>query len=67
MSDPQCGLARGPASGNAASHARRDAQNETLAAVAQALADMRYGVIQVTVHDGRAVQLDVTERRRFAS
>ncbi|WP_231636316.1 YezD family protein [Novosphingobium sp. RL4] len=28
---------------------------------------MRYGVIQLTVHDGKLVQLDITERRRFAS
>jgi hypothetical protein len=39
---------------------------QPLDAVAQALAGMRFGVIQLTVHDGRLVQLDVTERRRFA-
>ena len=36
-----------------------------LDAVAEALSRLRYGAIQLTVHDGRLVQLDVTERRRF--
>ncbi len=36
-----------------------------LAAVADAVARMRYGVVQLTVHDGKVVQLDVTERQRF--
>jgi len=34
--------------------------------VARTLAALRYGVVQLTVHDGRVVQLDVTERRRFS-
>lgn len=38
-----------------------------LEAVAAALQSMRYGMIQLTVHDGKLVQLDITERRRFAS
>ncbi|WP_313434410.1 YezD family protein [Novosphingobium sp.] len=38
-----------------------------LQVVADALDHMRYGVIQLTVHDGKLVQLDITERRRFAS
>jgi hypothetical protein len=36
-----------------------------LEAVARSLQDLRFGVIQLTVHDGRVVQLDVTERQRF--
>lgn len=36
-----------------------------LRATAEALERLRYGVVQLTVHDGRVVQLDVTERRRF--
>ena len=35
-------------------------------AVARAIGDIRYGTIQLTVHDGRVVQLDVTERQRFS-
>ena len=38
---------------------------EHLRAVAEALERLRYGVIQLTVHDGKLMQLDVTERRRF--
>jgi hypothetical protein len=37
-----------------------------LQAVAEAVARLRYGVVQLTVHDGKVVQLDVTERQRFA-
>jgi hypothetical protein len=37
-----------------------------LAAVAEALARLRFGAIELTVHDGKVVQIDVTERRRFA-
>lgn len=33
--------------------------------VLEALSHLRYGAIQLTVHDGRLVQVDVTERRRF--
>lgn len=38
---------------------------ETLAAVADALSRLRYGAVHLTVHDGKVVQLDVTERQRF--
>ena len=38
---------------------------EHLRVVAEALERLRYGVIQLTVHDGRLMQVDVTERRRF--
>ena len=36
-----------------------------LDAVSRALGKVRYGVVQLTVHEGRVVQLDVTERQRF--
>jgi hypothetical protein len=39
---------------------------EHLTVVAEALGRLRYGVIQLTVHDGKLMQVDVTERRRFA-
>jgi len=41
------------------------ARAELLAHVAEALDRVRYGVVQLTVHDGRVMQVDVTERRRF--
>lgn len=47
---------------------RKDAgttKAEPLTVVAEALARLRYGVIQLTVHDGKVMQVDVTERRRF--
>jgi hypothetical protein len=45
---------------------RKAAADKPLDTVAEALERMRFGVIQLTVHDGRLVQIDVTERRRFA-
>ena len=38
---------------------------EHLRHVAEALERLQYGVIQLTVHDGKLMQVDVTERRRF--
>lgn len=35
--------------------------------VEEALARLSYGAIQLTVHDGRLVQVDVTERTRFTA
>lgn len=43
----------------------RAAIADPLAAVAKALEGLRYGAIHLVVHDGKAVQLEVTERRRF--
>lgn len=53
--DRSKGPALGPGNGAAA-----------LDAVAEAVSRLRYGAIELTVHDGRVVQLDVTERRRFS-
>lgn len=33
--------------------------------VEAALAGLQFGTIQITVHNGKPVQLDVTERHRF--
>lgn len=38
---------------------------EALNVVRDALSRLRYGAIQLTVHDGRVMQIDVTERRRL--
>ena len=40
-------------------------ENPVLTAVADAVARLRFGVVQLTVHDGRVVQLDITDRQRF--
>lgn len=34
-------------------------------ALTAAISAMRYGSIQLVVHEGKVVQLDVTERQRF--
>lgn len=41
------------------------AATEPLDFVAEALRSMRFGTIQLTVHEGKLLQVDVTERRRF--
>jgi hypothetical protein len=38
---------------------------EALALVGEALERLRYGAIQLTVHDGKVMQIDVTERKRL--
>lgn len=38
---------------------------KALAAIAAAASRLRFGSIQLTVHEGQIVQLDVTERQRF--
>lgn len=34
-------------------------------ALREALERLRYGAIALTVHDGRVVQMEITEKRRF--
>ena len=50
---------------NSALYRHKAASALALQAVADALGKLRFGAIQLTVHDGRVVQLDVTERQRF--
>lgn len=40
--------------------------DEALNAIRDYLLKLRFGSIEITVHDGRIVQLDVTEKRRLA-
>lgn len=40
--------------------------DDALSAIREYLARLRFGSIEITVHDGRIVQLDVTEKRRLA-
>jgi hypothetical protein len=37
-----------------------------LDAVTGAISRLRFGTVLVTVHDGKVVQIDTTERRRFS-
>jgi len=39
--------------------------SEALGVVSEALSRLRYGAIQLTVHDGKVMQIDVTERKRL--
>lgn len=38
---------------------------DVLSALHEALERLRFGVVQLTVHEGKIVQLDVTEKHRF--
>lgn len=38
---------------------------EALGLVTEALSRLRYGAIQLTVHDGKVLQIDVTEKKRL--
>ena len=40
--------------------------DEALRAIRESLDGLAFGSIAITVHDGRIVQLDVTEKRRLA-
>jgi hypothetical protein len=39
--------------------------SEPVRAVIKALDNLKYGIIQITVHDGKLMQMDVTEKMRF--
>ncbi len=38
---------------------------ESLVSVREALSGLRYGAVSLTVHEGRVVQIDVTEKKRL--
>lgn len=38
---------------------------ESLANVREALSGLKFGNVSLTVHDGRVVQIDVTEKKRL--
>lgn len=38
---------------------------EAVGLVTESLSRLRYGAIQLTVHDGRVLQVDVTEKKRL--
>lgn len=40
-------------------------KRKAITAIEQALSDLRYGSIAITVHDGRIVQIDRTEKVRL--
>lgn len=38
---------------------------ESIASVREALTGLRYGSVALTIHEGRVVQIDVTEKKRL--
>ncbi len=40
---------------------------QPIQSVLDALARLKFGAIQLTVHEGKLVQIDVTERKRFSN
>lgn len=42
------------------------AEVDPIALVREALGKIRFGGIQLTVHEGKLVQIEVTEKRRFS-
>ncbi|SNT08895.1 YezD family protein [Sphingopyxis indica] len=51
-------------SGRVAPDKRRQIE-ESLASIREALLNLRYGSIAITVHEDRVVQIDVTEKTRL--
>jgi hypothetical protein len=46
----------------------RDAQyllEESISSVREALSGLKFGNVSLTVHEGRVVQIDVTEKKRL--
>ena len=39
--------------------------DESIASVREALLGLKFGNVSLTVHEGRVVQIDVTERKRL--
>lgn len=54
-----------PASPIAPSHDPDASPPEWLAVVAEKVRSLRFGVVQITVHEGRVTQVEVTEKTRF--
>lgn len=44
-----------------------EALSEPVRHLLAALNSLKFGAIQLTVHDGKLVQIDITERKRFAN
>jgi len=38
---------------------------QSIASVREALSGLRYGQVTITVHEGRVVQIDITEKKRL--
>lgn len=68
MSNPAASIRRSaPAGATAAPDSAEEPTVATpwLAVVSEKVKSMRYGVVQIVVHDSRVVQIERTERTRF--
>lgn len=43
----------------------RPVETDPIKLITEALTNLRFGGIQLTVHEGKLVQMEVTEKRRF--
>ncbi len=50
---------------NSANHNEKDQPPEWLAIVVQQVESVRFGVVQVVIHEHRVVQIERTEKVRF--
>ena len=44
-----------------------DRVGEVIAIIRQGLVNMRFGSLAVTIHEGEVTQLEITEKKRFAT
>jgi hypothetical protein len=51
----------------AVDHEIHSPTDEALGAIRDFLRDVRFGSVALTIHDGRIVQLDLTEKRRLTT
>ena len=56
-----------PVSGAASMSSSAAPSEDALAAIRDILDRVRFGSIALTIHDGKIVQMDVTEKRRLAT
>jgi len=51
--------------GNPVARTGTTLNSDAIEIIRQSLARIRFGAIQLTVHEGKLVQVDITEKRRF--
>ncbi len=52
---------------SAETHRTSGNREEAIGLISEALNRIRFGAINLTVHEGKLVQVDITERKRFQS
>ncbi|MDT0508309.1 YezD family protein [Novosphingobium sp. MMS21-SN21R] len=64
MTEPSSTRIANPDQGTSGQDGERQIE-DSIASVREALTGLRYGNVSLTVHEGRVVQIDVTEKRRL--